>query len=715
MILNVLLILMLLKLSRCSLVFDSMSQNTLYVSSYCPAMKNCVEGSHVICQYYNHHRSVGSLCKNYVKVSITPQMVQQILEGVNKIRMKLATGQETGKDKYPLPRAYGMMRMHWDSELATLAQVLADQCLGLKEDNCRATDKFPNPSQIITLINFKAPNWEYLSGNTTKLGLDKEKLRSSIDKALNSLHGIKRLITSNDINSCPKLEALPDKGSRSYLKLIRGKATHIGCGISAYTRSQVLSSGLQHIYNSVQLVCNVSEGPQGSRPVYTTDPPIPDTGFTEKCGCPEGYRDSVGCLCEKDTHGNIENSEIRHMNKYDMRSQTWSHETEGCTDINGNCDVETNMVVLPIFEIQDAPNDSYEPESDVEMKFHQNNKSFIQRSMEGKDNEILDDDIYPEKESRFLKAHTNHIRNHDYRRGKLRKQYEKEFVSYEGEPTSIEGEAKKYEHGYTNNNKHNPKQISDYDDKTTANDEYVDNTEEENSFLTILDRLEKAVKNIELEDEEKEIFDLKMRKIYEATLKSKIKHESDELGDEFKKLTEYLKHKADAALFDKMFEEDESDHFNRRENDSDEFSTGIDKKLIQILRKKHNDKKDYISNHGDTAGRDDDVDAIANDPVPRKQENINKYDADDILLKKEKADVEIRNLKKLNAAVHLTKSHYKENNINKEINKNNMRKLHKNNQVHAVKALVRKMFLYPEKRKKLTSPGYRRVFEVSIK
>ncbi|KAJ8715444.1 hypothetical protein PYW07_009926 [Mythimna separata] len=687
MILNVILILILLKLSRCSLVLDSMSQNTLYVSSYCPAMKNCIEGSHVICQYYNHHLTVGPHCKNYVKISITPQMVQQILEGVNKIRMKIATGEETGKDKQPLPRAYGMMRMHWDSELATLAQVLADQCLGLKEDKCRATDKFSNPSQIITLINFKAPNWEYLTRNTTKLGLNKEKVRSSIDKALNSLHGIKRMISTNDINSCPTLEALPDKGSRSYLKLIRGKATHIGCGISAYTRSQIVKSGLQQIYNSVQLVCNVSDGPQGSQPVYTTDPPIPDTGFTEKCGCPEGYRDSMGCLCEKDTHGKIETTEIRHLNKYDA-SQTLSHGTDG----------ESNMVVLPIFEIHRAPDGSYEPENNVEMQFHRTfgNKSFIQETSEGKENELLDDEISPKTENRFLKAHKKDISNDEYRRAILRKQREKEFRSYNNFPTSVEGKGK------------NSKQMDDYDDKASANDEYRDHNEEENSFLTILDHLENIVKNIELEDEEREIFDLKMRKIYEATLKSKAQHESDELREEFRKLTQYLKRKSDAALADKTVyrdNEDDSNHLNRRDND--EFSKGIDKKLIEILRKKHYIKG--ISNYDDTDSRQDEIDSIADDAIPRKQEKIDKYDSDTTLSKKGETDFEIRNIKKLRTPV--TKSHYRENKNKNNLKRTKVKKNHKNNQ--NAKTIVRKMFPYsdPKLRKIPKSLGYRRIFE----
>lgn len=54
------------------------------------------------------------------------------------------------KKRIPLPiksLIVNPLFQFWDSELATLAQVLADQCMGLKEDECRATGKEP-----ITLI-----------------------------------------------------------------------------------------------------------------------------------------------------------------------------------------------------------------------------------------------------------------------------------------------------------------------------------------------------------------------------------------------------------------------------------------------------------------------------------------------------------------------------------------------------------------------------------
>ena len=50
------------------------------------------------------------------------------------------------------------------------------------------------------------------------------------------------------------------------------------------------------------MVCNLSDRPQPLTPVYNTEPPLPGLGYSDECGCPKGYKETSGCLCEED-HG----------------------------------------------------------------------------------------------------------------------------------------------------------------------------------------------------------------------------------------------------------------------------------------------------------------------------------------------------------------------------------------------------------------------------
>lgn len=343
------------------------------------------------------------------------------------------------------------------------------------------------------------------------------------------------------------------------------------------------------------------------------------------------------------------------------------------------------------------------------------------------DNGISDDGVYPETKSGFSKNHNNDNEIHGYRRAMSSGQREKEFNA----AASIEETAEHYDRYTSIEDKiveHDPRKNSGYDGRVAAKDMNRDHTEEENSFLDILDHLEGAVKNIELNGEERKIFDLKMRKIYEAALKSKAQHESEELEDEFKKLTEYLKHKSDAETDDESAQNDKEeemfDYINRRDNYSDEFYNSIDDALIQILTKRHHHRNNYFSKHHNTDARNDENDAYTNYPISRKQENLINYDKNLIKANKRKSKVDNHNRKTLRKPVNEAYHGALKNIVLKKIyhdrqkqNMHDKRNINRINKNQVIKKLRNRAFTYPEHkvRRKPVSPHRRRVLEVSTK
>uniref|UniRef100_A0A2A4JY44 SCP domain-containing protein n=1 Tax=Heliothis virescens TaxID=7102 RepID=A0A2A4JY44_HELVI len=326
-----------LKPARCSLVIDSASQKGIYVSDYCPSMQYCREGAHVMCMYYNANRVMGPHCYNAVNITMSPSLANQLLDVMNAIRSKIANGKETGKDDILLPRGYGIFRLKWDSELATFAQVLANQCL-LRHDMCRATKRFPNPGQIVGLVRFTFPDWYLLHQpkGTPTPGLTDAKLVYAITHALKTWYAQKTSVTEQMLKSQPDWnQPSTSQAGRLYFEMIFGSTTHIGCGMSAYAEYNAKS---QNTYNSIQLVCNYSSRPRKGGSSYNTEPPLPGLGYSPQCGCPPGTFEDADCLCNE----LVESTPPR------------AHEAT-CPDgeTKGNC--EPTLVLLPIFTMEDAP------------------------------------------------------------------------------------------------------------------------------------------------------------------------------------------------------------------------------------------------------------------------------------------------------------------------------------------------------------------------
>ncbi|KAM3957970.1 uncharacterized protein ACR2FA_008010 [Aphomia sociella] len=318
---------------------DSMSQKGIQISDYCPKMKYCEEGAHVMCMYYNPDKIMGPRCSRPKNVSITPELANKLLEVSNAVRSKIALGKEKGKGGDYLPRGYGVFRLQWDNELATFAQVLANQCV-LRHDMCRATKKFSDPGQTAGLVRFSYPDWFPVSkaGHFTKPGLSPSKLLYAITQTLKSWYGQKGAVTANMITSYPDWTLKPNsQGGRLYLEMIYGPATHMGCGVSAYTEYAYYDNNAALNYNSVQVICNYSARPHKGGSVYNITPPAA-SGFTIRCGCPVGSDEDADCLCYDKPKRGLPPPKIKTCSKKDL-----------------NCN--PSVVLLPIFTVEDAPSE----------------------------------------------------------------------------------------------------------------------------------------------------------------------------------------------------------------------------------------------------------------------------------------------------------------------------------------------------------------------
>ncbi|XP_073963146.1 uncharacterized protein isoform X2 [Choristoneura fumiferana] len=328
-------ILNLIAATTCSIVFDRANQNAIYIKDYCPKMEHCPEGTHVLCMYHDAVNVMGPRCNNGQNITMTEQFKDMLLDMINEIRSSAAKGNEVGKDGQLLPRAYGMHRLEWDMELATFAQIWANQCT-LNHDLCRATKKFPNPGQVAGIIRFTYPGWEILNDPVPDRARRTEEDHNvsqasvlyALNKTIKNSYDRKDLVTRDMILHYPDMVAEKELfKARVYLTMIHGFSTHIGCGISSYIAYHGFISA-PVIFNAVELVCNFSGQPEEGKKVFETEP-LP--GGTMTCGCPPGFDEDSDCLCVKSERRN----------------------EKTCNLGDGRC--EPAVVLLPIITVEDAP------------------------------------------------------------------------------------------------------------------------------------------------------------------------------------------------------------------------------------------------------------------------------------------------------------------------------------------------------------------------
>ncbi|XP_061380063.1 venom allergen 3-like [Danaus plexippus] len=319
--------------AKCSIVFDGPLQSALNVTDYCPEIGVCKEGSHVMCTDYNPNYTMGPTCAGVENATMTEDNAALILDLINSIRSRAARGLAMGYEKELLPRAYGMYRVEWDPELATLAQVWANQCV-LERDNCRATKNFPDPGQQASIARFVTDKWIPISKTKDKTynessGFNSHKVTYGIKSCIRSWYN-----THEEIDS----EIIKDKAGNwnyellrnPYLQIVTGPLTHMGCGTSAFTEYRYLTETTYLLYNVIRLVCNFSSRVYDDRGIYNVTAPT-TSEFTPQCGCPPGYDEDSWCLCYKSEKNKTKPCKIHHNPK------------------------KTYVAVVPIFTVEDYP------------------------------------------------------------------------------------------------------------------------------------------------------------------------------------------------------------------------------------------------------------------------------------------------------------------------------------------------------------------------
>ncbi|XP_026734839.1 uncharacterized protein LOC113498870 isoform X2 [Trichoplusia ni] len=526
-------------------------------------------------------------------------MMDLFLEIINNARSRVATGVEKGNDGKLLPRGYGIMRLKWDRELATFAQILANQCFLGKGDECRATNQFSNPSQSISMLNFFDHGWLYSSNvNETDAGLTEKKIMNGIRQSLNSWVPEDKTVTKDMILNYPGSEEL-SAVDRLFLNAVRGGSTHMGCGISAFTRYNTADNTRQDVVNVLQIICNFADSPQVSQPVYMTDPPIPGTGFTDQCGCPIGYKESDGCLCveDPDSHNkillpNIDDDEKAtlftekpaallkddhtHATKAEKAEHFKAHEYKykpvQTRFVKKKSEEKKQVAFLPIFKIEPAPSELVERTYNNALPpiLRYDNLTFIPRNEGGENSNEKHEKVKSKSSKKYSKNRFYYVKNQDSNKvddeevSVVRRSLGKQLKQDESDENSFEATDKHKTFNTDDNTDEDseqyPRRRNEYNsDKVRINP--IKHLTDDN-LMSLLDILERKVSNIDMDYKAKEIFDAKMRKIYKNVWNKhkqmqrakrlpqlKQKPGALDIEDEFRELKNLLKLKSE-HIFD---------------------------------------------------------------------------------------------------------------------------------------------------------------------
>jgi len=187
---------------------------------------------HTMCRY----SGVGPSCGPLIDMGVGDKERDMVLDYHNRLRSRVASG-STGQ-----PPAENMVQLQWDSELARVAQRLADQCKFQHDcSDCRRVQRFRVGQNI------------YQSFNTRS---EKNDWTAAIDSWFNEI----KIFPSSSVSNYKFASA-----TGHYSQMMWAKTSRIGCGVTSFRSGRFIS----RLY-----VCNYGESGNVLRqPVYRIGTP----------------------------------------------------------------------------------------------------------------------------------------------------------------------------------------------------------------------------------------------------------------------------------------------------------------------------------------------------------------------------------------------------------------------------------------------------------
>ena len=186
----------------------------------------------VVISYTARHffQGIGASCNGgFVARGLSESEKAAALDLHNKLRSKVALGQETRGTTGPQPPAADMRQLAWDDELATIAQRWAEQC------------SFGH-DQVRNVARFKVGQNVYESGS---FGRRDEGAAGTIRAGLNSFFDEVKDFSSRGVDRYSF-----DSGTGHYTQMVWAKTDRLGCGYVSYKSGR---------FDKKYLVCNYGE------------------------------------------------------------------------------------------------------------------------------------------------------------------------------------------------------------------------------------------------------------------------------------------------------------------------------------------------------------------------------------------------------------------------------------------------------------------------
>ncbi|XP_023313911.1 ancylostoma secreted protein-like [Trichogramma pretiosum] len=184
-------------------------------------------------------------CGQVLTVGLSTEEKKAIVDLHNRLRMKVARGEELRGAPGPQPAATNMQMLEWDEELAQTAQKWASQCI-FQHDKCRDLPRYEVGQNLAARSTSYRPGFEQFT----------------TDMLVNMWYDEVRYYNRNSVHRFDGLAGAGGEQTGHYTQLVWAKTNRIGCGaIRNY-------QGGDYTFT---LACNY--GPSGNfmnQPVYNT-------------------------------------------------------------------------------------------------------------------------------------------------------------------------------------------------------------------------------------------------------------------------------------------------------------------------------------------------------------------------------------------------------------------------------------------------------------